>query len=402
MRVFEELGQDIERDWLDADLDERALPRIAASALARARIHERIGGADVLEHVIRAERLPAQRDPDASFGEPPITVFQGRRFYIDVLFWQDGTTSIHRHGFQGAASVLQGGSLHTRWRFHPEQRVNSAMLLGRAELLGSERLRVGDLFEITPELTHSLFHLERPSATIVVRTVLETDVGSQYDLRPPGVAIDPFYTDTALKRRTQVLRLLADTDRERYRALALHLAATADLQTIWSLLVESQRPDEDRDWLAALVEAARPRHGARLEPVVAAVREDLRRRDITRLRKEVHEPDLRTFLALLQNLPDRASILGLIAAEWPGADPVETAWGFLERLSGAERLGVDLSGALERTLVRGLLDGAPPERWREALHAQFDPETVDAQWDDVLAHAAAMRQTLLAPLLEAL
>lgn len=400
MRPFDELGQEIERAWVAVDLDERALPAIAAGALARARLHERITGADVLEHVIRSLSLPPQRDPEASFGEPPVTVFQGRRFYIDVLFWQDGTTTIHRHGFQGAAQVLQGGSLHTRWRFHPEQRVSSAMLLGRAELLGSERLRPGDIFEITPELTHGLMHLERPSATVVVRTVLETDLGSQYDLRPPGVAIDPFYDDPTLKRRVQVLRLLADTDRARYRAMALHLAANADLHTVWELLLVSQHPTDDPDWLATLLEAARPRHGDRLDRLVPAVREHLRRHDITRLRKEVHEPELRTFLALLQNLPDRASILAMIAAEWPGEDPLERAWSLLLRLSGTERLGVDLSGALERTLTRAMLEGGGPERWRAELHAQFDVESVDAQWDEVLAHAEAIRGTLLAPLLE--
>ncbi len=398
MRPFDELGLRIEDALALRDFDEGALPEIATRALIEARLHETVRGDDVLRHVLRARHLPPQRDLSGVFGEPPVTVFVGRRFYIDVLFWRDGSTSIHRHGFQGAAMVLEGGSLHARWRFHPEDRVNSALLLGRCELLGCELLRRGDVFAITPELTHGLFHLERPSATVVVRTVSEQDVGPQYDLHPPGLALDPFFTDALQERRGQVLRLLRETAPERFREEALELAAASDLMSLHQLMTVSQLSEEDPALLEALAQAARPRHGARVDRLLPAVRERTRRSAILGLRAKVQDPGQRFFLALLLNLPDRASILGMVARWAPEADPLERVWGWLLALSGTELLGVDLSGPLEQILARQMLQGAPPERWREALLAAFDPETVHSQWEDVLDHADRMRSTLLGPL----
>ena len=49
----------------------------------------------------RAQALPEQMDVEAAFGNPPVTLFAGLRFHIDVYFWLDGTTEIHQHAFAG-------------------------------------------------------------------------------------------------------------------------------------------------------------------------------------------------------------------------------------------------------------------------------------------------------------
>ncbi|MFN2514442.1 MAG: hypothetical protein ABR568_23900, partial [Pyrinomonadaceae bacterium] len=57
-----------------------------------------------------AASLPHQYDVEGRFGNPPITLFAGPRFHIDVYYWLDGTTSIHQHSFTGAFQVLLGSS----------------------------------------------------------------------------------------------------------------------------------------------------------------------------------------------------------------------------------------------------------------------------------------------------
>jgi len=68
--------------------------------------------------------LPRQRDLRASFADPPLTVFSGLRFHIDVYLWFEATTAIHQHGFCGAFQVLSGSSIHSWYTFESEKKIN--------------------------------------------------------------------------------------------------------------------------------------------------------------------------------------------------------------------------------------------------------------------------------------
>jgi len=68
--------------------------------------------------------LPEQQDIEGRFGNPPITMFSGARFYIDVYYWLDGTTAIHQHSFTGAFQVLLGSSIHSRYSFREDKIIN--------------------------------------------------------------------------------------------------------------------------------------------------------------------------------------------------------------------------------------------------------------------------------------
>lgn len=400
MHSFDDVGAEVERVWERAGFDEVALPRIAAEVLREARLGERLRGHDVLRHLLRAGRLPPQQDLGASFGQPPITVFRGRRFHVQVLFWLHGSTTIHRHGFSGAFQVLEGSSLHSRWRFVPEQRVNSHFFLGRTELLGCEVLARGAVVPILPELTHGLFHLEAPSATIVVRSDGELEPGPQYEYHPPTIAVDPFFVDPLVERWLQALHLLRSAKHAEHDELAEELLGRADLHTAFRVLEGSQREEPDFGRLERLAGAARRRHGAVVDALLAAVREGVRRRAIHRLRREVQDPERRFFLALLQNLPDRAAIYGMVRERVPERAPRETVLRWLESLSGTSRLGVELDGPLERVLVEALLDGLDQGATLRKLHERFEASSVEEARPALEEHVARLRRTLLAPLFE--
>jgi len=53
-----------------------------------------------------------------------------------------------------------------------------------------------------------LFHLERPSATITVRTEHTPSSALQWDYRKPYFAIDPFYRNQVLAKKLQTIGLL--------------------------------------------------------------------------------------------------------------------------------------------------------------------------------------------------
>ena len=88
-------------------------------------------------------RVPAQ-DLHSSFGEPPLRVYNGDLFYIEVLFWLGAQLSIHQHGFAGAFHVLHGASLHCRYDFALKERINSRLFVDRAKRQLAQRPAGGD------------------------------------------------------------------------------------------------------------------------------------------------------------------------------------------------------------------------------------------------------------------
>ena len=92
MEIFREIADAVEARWRDRNHDEAALPAIAVEALLDRLPRSGLTPRDVIEWVWSARELPGQDDLAAEFGQPPITVYRGSRFYIAVLFWLDATT----------------------------------------------------------------------------------------------------------------------------------------------------------------------------------------------------------------------------------------------------------------------------------------------------------------------
>ena len=401
MRIFDDLGAAIRDAWQEANHDERAFPAIALRALQERQIHRTIDVSDVLRWLLSAPELPEQDDLDASFGSPPITVYHGRRFHIQVLCWLQGSTTIHRHGFTGAFMVLGGSSVHCRYQFLPRRRVNARFALGDLRLCGAEILERGEAAAITHDLIHSLFHLDVPSATVVVRTYQDGDASPQFDYTPPSLAFDPFYRDPPMVRRLQGLKFLRLAKSPDHDAAAADLITRSDLHTGWLVLLDAHHAFGDPGRLAPLVEAARRRHGAVVDELTEVLFEDLRQVKLGRLRGETDDPEHRFFLALLQNVPDRDTIYAMVRRRYPGDDPRSRVAAWAEALGGVERIGVDFGDDLNRRLFHALLDGGSPRDILDKLADDFDPGQVEAQAEAIARHCERIRRTAMAPLFRA-
>ena len=172
MELFQKLGAEVEQLWRDENYDETVFPAIAANALEEANLPGKISAWEVIEWTLGQTVLPEQRDVRGSFGDPPITLYNSPRFHIDVYFWLEGTTAIHQHAFCGAFQVMHGSSIHSHYEFELRERINIFAELGEMNLKTVEYLEVGKVRQIAAgrQYIHGLFHLDQPSATIVVRT----------------------------------------------------------------------------------------------------------------------------------------------------------------------------------------------------------------------------------------
>src|SRR6266404_8912465 len=240
MRLFAELGSLIESRWRDQDYNEELFPGIAAQALSELTLGTgtRVDPWEIIRWVHETPDLPEQMDPIGKFGNPPITLYVGPRFYIDVYFWLDGTTSIHQHSFSGAFQVLLGSSVHSKYHFEKDREINPHFVTGRVLLDHVSLLKKGDIKEIIPgpDFIHSLFHLERPSATITVRTHDAPAAPVQFSYLKPYLAQNPFFKNASLTRNLQTVILLLRMHHPEADRFIGDLIDSSDFQTCYGVL----------------------------------------------------------------------------------------------------------------------------------------------------------------------
>jgi hypothetical protein len=375
---FDQLGDTVERLWTEVDCNEEHFPEIAARALEEFSPPPEVTSKSLLGDTVGMKTLVNQEN--AGFGDPPITLYRSRDFYISALYWLDGTTSIHQHAFSGAFRVLEGSSLHCQYRFDEQEMVSRRLLLGDLDLEEAELLKAGETRRIVAgrPFIHSLFHLDRPTVTIVVRTNGES-VGTQFNFEEPGVAWDPFWGDHVLSRQLMSLNTLFRLDPDQAVTAVRSLIDRSD---VWASFIVLQ------NWFGGmgrgeqffdLVDYAVKRHGSVARDLRSMFGTIDRRTELIFRRKYVHDPEQRLFLALLMNLPDAASVTSVLKQAFPDEAPAELIADWLEDLSsptlqGASGLYLD-DDAVSR-IRSGLADESSTSATLTALSNELKLPTV--------------------------
>jgi hypothetical protein len=393
MLIFEELGSLVEQRWRDVNYRESLFPETAVGVLAEANLTERIDPWQIIRWVQRTSNLPPQQDIDAKFGNPPITLYVAPRFYIDVYYWLDGTTDIHQHSFSGAFQVLLGSSIHSHYRFENSQAINEHFLIGNLKLENVTLLNRGDIQPIFPgaSFVHSLFHLDRPSATITIRTNHTPTAAPQYSYQRPCIGEDPFFKDPSITRKVQTLSLLFGMNHPETDVFAEELLHNSDLQTSFAVLEAAYRhltsnslqrvfdPSASHERFQHLIQTARDKHGELVEGFQAVFEERERQFEIVRRRQFISREEHRFLLALLLNVPDRSMLLELVGARFPDADPVETLINWIEDLSNtkvfdsseANVLGIDNFDADSLFVLECLFRDLSPEEMKKQFKLEY-------------------------------
>src|SRR2546426_3855910 len=300
MKVFNELGELVETNWRKRDYLEDEFPEIAAQALAEIDLaKEGVPPWEIIRWLHAEPQLPRQIDIDGSFGNPPITLYTGPRFYIDIYFWLDGTTDVHQHGFAGAFQVLAGSSIHSKYSFLEKQVINEHFRIGDVVFESVELLTERAVRKIVPgaKHIHSLFHLDRPSATITVRTFAVPSAQPQYSYRKPSIAIDPFFKEPSLIKKLQTAAMLLDLQAPTYDEIVGDLIRNSDFHTTFLLLELANRRlsgsqleqvlnlATSRTRFEQLLGQARRKHGELIDCLLSVLEEQNRIENIVRRRQ---------------------------------------------------------------------------------------------------------------------
>ncbi len=343
---FDDLGRTVLKRWKKENFSLEKFPEIARAALDERPPAKKVDLAAVMRDFLFDEDQPAQTDSD--FGEPEIVVYSHPRFYIQLLFWLDGTTDIHQHEFSGAFHVMTGSSIHAHYEFDNARSVTPYLRVGNVRLKDIELLEAGRTVPIGSgrQSIHSLFHLDSPSVTVVVRTQHDPGTGPQFNYLPPHVAIDPHFSDKLTMRRKQLLDVLEQTEDAGYAEIALEMIADLDFERGFSVLYHCMGYLQQLDQWSPVLRAFEKKHGALAAGVAATLNEEVRRNDIRSLRSTVTDPEHRFFLALLMNAPTRPVLLKLVKQRFPKEAPAAAVLRWVEELMEVSDEGVAILDAL--------------------------------------------------------
>ncbi|WP_206026028.1 hypothetical protein [Roseimicrobium sp. ORNL1] len=346
---FDELGRTVLERWKKENFSLETFPDIARVALEERPPAEHVELGPFMREFLLNDEQPLQTD--SGFGQPELVAYNHPRFYIQILFWLDGTTDIHQHEFSGAFHVMAGSSIHAHYGFENAQPVTPHFRVGDVRMKHIELLETGRTVPIISgqRCIHSLFHLDTPSVTVVVRTQHDPGTGPQFNYLPPHIALDPVYSDTLTMRRKQLLEVLEQSDDPDYADLVQEMIAELDFERGFFILQHAMGHLSQMDEWEPVLEAFEEKHGKLAAGVAATLEENVRRDAIKEMRSSISEPEHRFFLALLMNVPTRKDLLELVAQRFPAMEPTETVL----------RWAMELAGETEYSFA--ILDAAFPE-----------------------------------------
>jgi hypothetical protein len=342
---FEKLGRTVLERWREQNFSLAVFPELTRTAIEEAPPSENIDVDELIHEFLFNDDQPFQSE--SSFGQPELIAFNDTRFYIQILFWLEGTTEIHQHEFSGAFHVMQGSSVHSEFDFVSARSVTPHIRTGDLRVKQIELLETGRTVPISSgrDCIHSLFHLDTPSITVVIRTHHDPGTGPQYNYLPPHIAINPLHADSLTARRKQLLDVLEAIDDPDYGTHVNEMMGRLDFERGFNMLRHAMpRLKELNEWDEVLA-TFQNKHGELALGVPDTLAECLRRETISQMRHFIVNPEHRFFLALLINVQNRADILALVARRFPGSSPIDTILGWAEELVEPNDFGVTLLDA---------------------------------------------------------
>jgi len=341
---FTELGKKVGSLWKAENFAPAAFPKIAQRVLEEKPPSKNVKWAELVRDFLLNDGQPFQTS--SGFGQPELIVYDDPRFYIQILVWQEGTTDIHQHEFSGAFHVLAGSSIHSHFEFVSPRPVSAHLRVGDLRMKDIQLLETGRTLPIIAggSCIHSLFHLDMPSISVVVRTHHDPGTGPQFTYLPPHLAVDPNHHDALTTRRKQLLDLLERTEDAGYVDLVLKMIGDLDFERGFFILQNCVGALKATGAWDLALQSFVKKHGTLAKGVASTLDEIVRRDGLAAFRSSITEPEHRYFLALLLNVSDRAHLLRFVSLRYPGK-ATKTVMRWAEELLEVSEFGVSLLDA---------------------------------------------------------
>lgn len=397
MRFVRDIAEFVERHWREKDYDERSFAEIAERALKEVQSIDEFKPRHMFEWAAQTPALPIQK-VQQTFSDFQLQLFDGSRFEIEMYFWIDGTTEIHDHTFHGAFKVVVGSSIQSKYSFEEQHRVSAHFRVGRLHLQLAELLETGDVRQVNPaQWSHSLFHLDRPSVTLIVKTKRDLEHSLSFIYNKPGIAVNPHLINQEYIRKSHAVRALYQVEVEglKFEEYLADLMRNSDFYAAARVLQDTAALTGDHALIRRMVGILVQKHGSLVQ--VEALEEIARAEWIAKLRREVRDKDHRFFVALLMNVPTWDWVVTLIKQRFPERDAHAQALSWLKEIvTAVPSIGLTPSHI---TAFDQLLEGAGAPEIAKAVQASGGGDLPEAQVAKLCAEVKGsyLLKPLLAP-----
>jgi hypothetical protein len=175
----------------------------------------------------------------SEFSELHLKIFDNGKFYIEILNWWDKDTAIHDHGFVGVLLQLRGSALNVIYDFSQQTAISHNLALGTLKLSTAYISQPGDYHIIPPGRAekHAVFHLEKPTVSMIVRTHPISELSPQLNYFPPYLQVNHSATDVAFNKKIKYFKMLAKIDNQQCRnELIGELTRSSLTEQFWLLM----------------------------------------------------------------------------------------------------------------------------------------------------------------------
>lgn len=313
--LFQDLASAIRKKWASLNYDERFFSEIATESLKSARLQDTFDVFKLLDEFENTHVIDSNQ-AYSNFSDLQLIPYRDSKFYIEVLHWTNGTTTIHEHAFYGAFCVVLGESINVEYDFSIETEVNFSMKIGSMAVSKAERLVSGDIRTLYPsrKSIHSIFHLAIPSVTVVVRTINLSMAMPQYEYRFPHIAVDTQNVNIDVIKRVQsrLFRLSVQPNifQKQWLNDVSNLSVDELYWTIRTLGLDWMN-DDARDALEARFSSQ-----SILLKMLTSLQHEKNAQKLAQLRMKLTTYEHRLLLAVAMSLQDRASMFLLLKQFW--------------------------------------------------------------------------------------
>lgn len=306
LNVFKELGANVDRKWRNKNYNKTFFPEIAHNALIASKLNTKINFQEIIALGLHGDPAINQWQENSPFGDLQLIPYRDNNFYIEILVWKNGSTSIHDHGFSGAFMVLEGKSINARYKFDVQEEINTNFKIGQLHGEEFEFLHPGDVREIQAgrALIHAVYHLQEPTVSIVVRTYQDDWVMPQLEYRGNRIAVHQKLNNNFLNK-IRTLRVLQSVDHNLFLNTAKAHIVDANVDEKYWLWRSFFASIDTQDFISATLSDTEMF-------IIDVLRKEERIQSLLNLKRTITDIHFKYFIDLIINIPEWKNISTLL------------------------------------------------------------------------------------------
>ncbi|MFT5548101.1 MAG: hypothetical protein ACI9CO_000013 [Candidatus Azotimanducaceae bacterium] len=211
--MVEDVCKEIDENWKKSNYSCYEFANIVMRVIDGIEFHEAFSLRDVVRRldvpVIGNIQIPSE------FSNLHLKLFDNSRFYVEILNWFDYDTYVHDHNFSGVLIQLDGASVNTCYSFSEARSYGHDLRMGEIQISDMHLWKPGSkrVIPIGRTEKHAVFHLGKPTSSLIIRTHPVDELSPQLNYFPPYVQANHSVLNTVFFKKINAIKLIELTEK---------------------------------------------------------------------------------------------------------------------------------------------------------------------------------------------